>query len=346
MLFLKRIAIPATSAALTLALVATPVTVRAETLRMANWLPPVHHISLSLSAWVAQVNKATGGSLKINLLKAPLAKPPGQYDLAKNGIADIAWGVPAYTPGRFPVMQAIELPFISPNAETGSAALWSWYAKHKMAAREYGDVKLLAVIVAGPGVLHTKTPVTVLEDLKGMKLRVGGGGVPLAGKLGAVPVAMPGSKAHEALLRGIVSGTFFPYSEVKGFRLAKLVKHHLEFSDGLYTSAFFVIMNKKRWNGLSAKNKAVLDKLGGLSASRLFGKRWDTADIAGKALAIKAGNKIRKISPAELARWRGKVQPLYDEWVAKADKAGLDGKALLADLQLIMKQQAKMRANR
>jgi len=344
--FLKRLVLPAAGASLTLAVLTTTVTARAESLRMANWLPPVHHISKSVEMWIAQVKKASGGTLNINLLKAPLAKPAGQYNLARNGIADIAWGVPAYTPGRFPLMQAIELPFISPNAETGSAALWTWYAKHKMAAREYGDVKLLTVWITGPGVLHSKTRVTVLEDLKGMKLRVGGGGVAIANKLGGVPVAMPASKAHEALLRGTVSGTFFPYSEVKGFRLSKLVKHHLEFPDGLYASVFFVTMNKKRWDGLSAKHKAVLNKVGGVAAARFFGKRWDAADIAGKALAIKAGNSFRKTPVAEFARWRAKVQPMYDEWIAKANKAGLNGKALIADLNMTMKQEAKMRASR
>ncbi|MCZ6862243.1 MAG: TRAP transporter substrate-binding protein [Alphaproteobacteria bacterium] len=341
MFALNRLLIPAAGAAFAFTLAATPLTAKAETLRLANWLPPFHHMTRTLADWVAEVDKASGGTLKIVVLKAPLAKPPGQYDLAKNGIVDISWGVPGYTPGRFPIMRVMELPFLSPNAEIGSAALWAWYAKHKMIAREYGDTKLLAVWVHGPGVLHTKKQVTRLEDLKGMKLRVGGGGVQIATKLGGVPVAMSATKAHEALLRGTVSGTFFPYESVKGFRLSKLVKYHLEFPGGLYTTPFFMVMNKKRWNGLSAKHKAVLNKVGGQWGSRFIGKHWDAADRAGNALAMKVGNKIQTIKPAELARWRAKVQPMYDEWIAKANKAGLNGKALLADLKMVMKQHAK-----
>ena len=89
MIALKRLLTPMAGAAFVFALAATPLTAKAETLRMANWLPPFHHMTKTLANWVAEVDKASGGTLKIVVLKAPLAKPPGQYDLLPN--RDRAW---------------------------------------------------------------------------------------------------------------------------------------------------------------------------------------------------------------------------------------------------------------
>ncbi|GIX49278.1 MAG: C4-dicarboxylate ABC transporter [Candidatus Tectimicrobiota bacterium] len=311
-----------------------------RTLRMANWVPPVHHMTQTLENWAAEVRKASGGTLDVEILKAPLAKPPGQYDLARNGVVDLAWGVPAYTPGRFPVIRLLELPFLSPNAELGSLALWHWYERNGLIDKEFGDTKLIALWVHGPGVLHTKTPVSTLADLQGMKLRVGGGGVALAAKLGAVPVALPATEAHESLQRGITSGTLFPWEAIKGFRLAELVRYHLEVPGGLYTTPFYLVMNRRSWDSLSPAQQEALRKVGGAWGSRFIGKHWDMADLAGKQLAQANGNTIRTIDAAELARWRQRLQPLFDEWVAQINKAGYDGQALLADLEAAMREYA------
>ena len=231
----------------------------AETLRIANWVPSVHHMTNTLALWADSVKEASGGKLTLEVDKTALAKPPGQYDLAVNGIRDLTWGVPAYTPGRFVALRLMEMPFLSPSAEVGSEAAWVWYERNGLIEKEFGDTHLITLWVHSPGVLHTKKRVATLEDLKGVKLRVGGGGVFLAKQLGAVPVAMPATKAHESLLRGITGGAFFPFEAIKGFRLQKLVTHHLRVPGGLYTVPFFLTMNKRKWASLGPGAKEALN---------------------------------------------------------------------------------------
>lgn len=307
------------------------------TLRMSNWLPPVHHLVKSLEAWNAEVEKASGGSLKIVLDKASLAKPPGQYDVAKKGIADLAYPVLGYTPGRFAVARGAELPFLSPSAEVGSQAIWEWYAKN-VGDKEFNDVKLITLWIHGPGLVHTKKEVKTLEDLKGVKLRVGGGGVAMAKALGAVPVAMSAPKSHEALLRGTTDGTLFPWEAISGFKLTKLVGYHLEIPGGLYATPFALVMNKAKFESLSPAHQAVLNKVGGLAGAKFIGKRWDEADDKGRDAALKNGNTIQTIDPAELERWRKKIDFMNDDWIKKVSAEGWDGKALLADLRAHMKK--------
>ncbi len=307
-------------------------------LRMANWLPPFHHMTTSLAARAEEVKKASGGTLVIDVLKTGLGKPPSQYDLAKNGVVDLSYHVAGYTTGRFTAFRMMEMPFLAPNAEVGSAALWDWYTRNGLDKKEMNDVKLIAAFVHGPGVVHSKNAVKTLEDMNGLKIRVGGGGVEMAKALGAVPVPMSATKAHESLQKGTVTATLFPWESVKGFKLSGLDKYHLEIQGGLYTTSFALVMSPKTWKGLSAKDKAALEKAGGLNGSRFLGKPWDMADVAGRKVAADAGNIISTINPSELKRWAGKISFMEKVWISRVNKKGLDGQKLMADLKATIKK--------
>ena len=204
-----------------------PTSAQEITLKFANWLPSVHHWTKTARAFADSIEQASGGKINVSIDKGPLAKPPGQFDLAVNGVRDMIMHVAAYTPGRFVFYRMAEVPFATKKSETGSVGFAKWYAKHGFEKEEFKGAKLMAAFVHGPGLLHSKKEIKTLEDLKGVKIRVGGGGVLIAKSLGAVPVAMSATKAHESLQRGTTDAAFFPYEAVHGFKLSKLVKFHL-----------------------------------------------------------------------------------------------------------------------
>lgn len=307
------------------------------TLQFANWLPPFHHWTKTAKRFAESIEKQSGGKLKIVVTKNSPAKPPGQYDLAKNGIRDMVMGVSGYTPGRHQIFRMAEVPFATPNAETGSPGLHKWYTKHGFDKKEFKGTKLISAFVHGPGLLHSKKEIKTLADIKGVKIRVGGGGVLIAKSLGAVPVAMSATKAHESLQRGTTDAAFFPYEAVKGFKLAKLVKNHLEVPGGLYTTSFYVAMSKKSWDGLPGWAKNAFNKAGGATGSKLIGQGWDAADKAGKKAAQGAGNKIQTITPENQRAWAKALSAVKAGWIAKANKKGLNGEALLNELLSMMK---------
>lgn len=307
------------------------------TLKSGHWLPPVHHYTKTAQNWIKTVEAASGGKLKIALDKSALAKPPGQYDLVKNGVRDLTMGVAGYTPGRFRLFRMAEVPFATPNAETGSPGLHTWYTKHGFDKQEFTGTKLIVAFIHGPGMLHSKKQIKTLEDIKNVKIRVGGGGVLIAKSLGAVPVAMSATKANESLTRGTTDAAFFPYESIKGFRLAKLVKYHLEIPGGLYTTSFFINMNKRKYDGLPGWAKRAFAKAGGATGAKFIGRHWDAADRVGKAAAKAAGNKIQTISAREQARWAKAIRVVRDNWIKNANDKGLNGKALLEELLSMMK---------
>lgn len=306
-------------------------------LRMANWLPPVHHMQKAIPIWAAVIEKASGGSVKINLMKAPLAKAPGQYDLVKKGIADIAFGVAAFTPKRFQLFRGIEVPFTVNNATSGSAGMWDWYMRTGQADKEFHDAKLIGAFTPAPFLYHSRKPINGLGDLKGLKVRAGGIGIEILKRLGAAPVFIPPSGVTEAVQRGTVDATQFPWEGLAGFRLTKMTTHHLVIPNGLYSTAFWIAMSKKAWSGLTpAQQKAFSDN--GLSGSKLIGQRWDAVEAKAKQAAVANGNKIVILGDADTAKLRSVTSFFEEGWIKKANAAGLNGKASMADLRKTVKK--------
>ncbi len=311
------------------------------TLRMSTWLPPKHQIVTgSLEPWIKSVEEASGGTLIIKLDPAPIAKPPGQYDVVKNGATDLSYHVAGYTPGPFEVMRGVELPFLSPNATVGSQAAFEWYDENIGFEKEFKDVKVVTLMVHGPGMVHSKKPVKTLEDLANLKLRVGGGGVRLSEALGATPVVMPGNQAYEAIQKGVAEGAMFPFEAVAGYKLHELVDNHLEIPGGLYTTPFVILMNPKKYDSLSDEHKAVLKKTGGVAGAAILGKGWDDADKNGRAAAEEAGSTITVLSDAELEKFREAAKSVTEDWIKLANERGHDGEALYAALVETMKKYA------
>jgi TRAP-type C4-dicarboxylate transport system substrate-binding protein len=330
MSFIQKTSLIGTALALGLGLANSAI---AETkLRMANWLPPVHHMQKTLALWADEVNKATGGEVTIELMKAPLAPPPGQYDLVKNGAVDIAYGIAAFTPKRFNLYRGMEMPFMFNSAEAASAAHWEWIKANGIDEKEFGDTKLIATFTHAPFLVHSTKPLTTLADFNGMKVRAGGTGIEIFKRLGAAPVFIPPGGTTEAIERGTVDATQFTWESLLGFRLIERASHHLEIPNGLYGTAFWIAMSKRSWDKLTPEQQAAIEGMG-MSGSKLIGARWDAVEGAGRKAASDNGNTITALSDADTAKLREVTGFVEENWVKAANDAGLDGQAMIDDLK-------------
>lgn len=303
------------------------------TLRVASWLPPAHPIMKDMIApWSAQVAEVTKGRVKVEVLPAPLGAPPAHFDFAKDGIADVTYSVHGYTPGRFALTEAAELPFLGNSAEAISVAYWRTTDKFFTKADEHKGVKLLSVFVHGPGhIFNSKRPIKAVDDLKGLKIRTGGGVInDIVKELGTIPIQAPSSKSYEILSNGVADGIMFPTESVPFFKVDKAVKYMTEVPDGLYNTSFFLVMNQAKFDSLSKEDQAALMSVSGESFARLAGKAWDAADAAGLA-AIKAGGiEINRLDDAAMADLKKRVAFAETTWLDKAKERGVDGPAALA----------------
>jgi TRAP-type C4-dicarboxylate transport system substrate-binding protein len=324
-----------------------PATATAQevTLRVHQFLPAQAPVPRNFIApWAKKVEEESKGRIKIELFPTMQlgGSPPQLYDQAKDGVVDIVWTLPGYTPGRFPRTEAFELPFIAGNAEQNSVAAWDFYEKHLK--DEFKDVKVLAVHTHGPGLIHAKgNGVRKLEDMKGMKLRAPTRVInELMKTLGATPVGMPVPQMPEALSRGVIDGTVVPWEVTTPLKVAELVNTHTTFSGNrsLYVAFFVFAMNKAKYDALPADLKKVIDANSGPATSKWVGKVMDDGDAPGLAAAKARNNTIVELDAKETARWKAASQPVIDAWIKDMDGKGQNGKQLVEDARSMIAKYA------
>ncbi len=311
------------------------------TITLSSWVPPRHMVNADvLLPWSKMVEKETQGRVKIKTLSKAVGKPPAHFDIARKGLADMTFGVHGYTPGRFVLTQAVELPFLGNKSEHTSVAYWRMYKKYMAKANEHKGIKLITVFTHGPGsLMSTKGKIGKVADLKGMKMRIGGGVVhEVAKRLEVVPMFKPAPQVYELLSRGVADGVFFPLEGINGFRLEKIVKHVTTIPGGLYNTSFFVAMNPKKYNSIPKKDRDIIDKLSGEFMAKMAGKAWDKRDAHSVADLKKAGGQVHVASSAMVAEIKKRTADVEGAWVKRAAKTGVDGKKLLADLRAEIKK--------
>ncbi|MCR9126836.1 MAG: TRAP transporter substrate-binding protein [Rhodobacteraceae bacterium] len=310
------------------------------TLSLHQFLPAQANVpKLVLDVWADNVEAASDGRIRIQRFPSMQlgGRPPELIDQAIDGVADIVWAVNGFTPGRFPRTEVFELPFMVSDARAASSAYWQMYEKH-MADADFRDVKVLGTWVHGPGMIHSKQPVTQPSDLQGMKIR---GGSRMVNQLleivGATPVGLPVTAIPEALSKGVIDGTTIPWEVTTALKVPELVGNHTEFEGtAIYNLTFVLAMNKDRYNSLPDDLKQVIDDNSGLAFSVFAGGTQADADGPARALAVANGNNIVTISAAEAMEWETLAKPVYDNWIADLESKGIDARALIDEARALM----------
>jgi TRAP-type transport system periplasmic protein len=299
------------------------------------FFPPSHGQCKAGDAWAKEIEKRTQGKVKINVYPGgTLTKANNCYDGVVTGISDIGMSCFAYTRGRFPVMEAADLPLGYPNGLTATRAVNAYYKK--MMPKELNDVKVLYLHAHGPGLLLTKKPVATLADLSRMKIRSTGLSAKVIDALGGVPVAMAQGDTYEALQKGVVEGTIGPVEVLKGWRQAEVIKSVTDCNVVGYTTTMFVVMNKDRWNSLPADIQAVFDSVSAEWIDK-HGNEWDNGDKIGLEYSKSLGNGVVTLAADQETAFRNAVTPVIDEYITTVNAKGIDGKACVDTLTGLIK---------
>ncbi len=319
--------------------VTQPVQAAQTKLTYSVFFPPTHGQAKAADSWAKEIEKRTHGKVKITILAGGTLTPADQtYDGVAKGIADIGMSCFAYTRGRFPVMETLDLPLGYPNGRVATRVANDFYERFR--PKELEGVKVLYIHAHGPGLLHTVRPVRSLADIKGMKIRSTGLSSKVVSALGAVPVAMPQGDTYESLQKGVVEGTITPIETLKGWKQAEVIKYTTDCKSIGYTTAMFVVMNLRKWNSLPPDVKKVFEEVSKEWVD-VHGKEWDRLDAEGKEYSLSLGNKIIPLSREEGARWKAAVKPIINEYIRTTDGKGLPGKAAVAEAESMIKKYSK-----
>ena len=318
------------------------------TLKFHTFMSPQSNVWLNMhKAWMDKVTKDSDGRIKFEGYPAmQLGGSPVQlYDQAKDGVVDIVWTLPGNTPGRFPRIEAFELPFMMNNAEATSRAYWEYV--QTVAKDEFKDVQVLALQVHGPGVIHMRNKqVKTAADLVGSKVRGPTRQITkMLGYLGASPIGMPLPAITDSLSKGVIDGCVIPWEVVPSVKVQELAKFHSEFDPAggaLYTTTFVMAMNKAKYASLPPDLKAVIDKNSGIETSGWLGKVQQSGDAAGRESAVKLGNTIYTVPASEAQEFKRKARLVEVEWAQDMDKRGFNGKQLLETARALIAKHGKL----
>lgn len=295
------------------------------------FFPPTHVQSKLAVTWAEEIGRRSHGRVVIDVFPGGvLTKAEQNYQGVVDGISDIGMSAFAYTRGRFPLLEALDLPLGYPDGVRATRAANALAMQYQ--PQEVQDTRLLYVHAHGPGILASKRPVRSLADLKGLKVRATGFCAKVVERLGASAVGMPQGETYEALQKGVANATFCPIETLKGWKQAEVIQSITESQCIGYTTAFFVTMNKAKWEALAPDIRAIFEAVSAEWVVK-HGQAWNDADDAGRAYAQELGREFILLDEAEQQAWKALVAPLLQEFSAAAASKGLPGENFLRDLQ-------------
>jgi TRAP-type C4-dicarboxylate transport system substrate-binding protein len=321
---------------------AAPPALAQTTLTMSSWVSPQHHLTaVVLQGWANEVEKATSGRVKLQMLPKHPSAPPGTFDAVRDGLVDVSYVTASYTPARHILPLMPELPGAGDTALVNSVAYSRIHWKYFDKVGEYKGVKLLGVFTHGPGQMFTKRPIGGINDVQGLKIRTGGGVAEAVAKaLGASAFVKPAPESYELLKGGVADGVFFPMESIVSFKLDTVLEQATLFPGGMYSSAFGFFMNEDKWNKLPRPDQAAIEKLSGEHLARLAGQSWDEADRKGLEALKKSGVRIVNADPAFVAEVQKRSAPIIADWIKKAGAKGVDAARILAEFRAELKKVA------
>ena len=295
------------------------------------FFPPMHIQAQTATAWAKEVEQRSGGRLQISVYPGgTLTKADQCWQGVLNGISDLGMSCFAYTPGRFPLLEALDLPLGWPDGLTATRVATGLAAQ--FAPAEVQGAKLLYVHAHGPGILATKKPVRTLADLKGLKIRGTGLSAGIVTALGATAVGMPQPETYDALQKGVVEGTFCPVETLKGWKQGEVIARITDTKAIGYTTAMFVAMNQKSWESLPKDLQDILTAVSAEWVDR-HGQAWNDADAEGWAFVRDLNREVITLAPEEEASWQAAMEPILTDYVQRATAKGLPGAEMLAAIQ-------------
>jgi TRAP-type C4-dicarboxylate transport system substrate-binding protein len=312
-------------------------------LKAHHLLPPIAFgHSAMLAPWVEMVEEASQGRIQIDIYPAMHlgGQPPALIDQVREGIVDVVWTLPGYTPGRFPRIEVFELPFLNAHPIVTNFAIQEFLERHP---EEFAEYKVISVFVHAGQLIHSTQPVHTAEDLRGLKIRIP---TRVAGWMvegwGAVPLGTPVSKIPEMLSKGIVDATLIPFEVAFGLQVHDLVDHHI-FLDDPRSERFngqvlMIAMNLDTYESLPPDLKSVIDAHAGRNIARWMGEVWTNVEKPGREAALASG-EFTYLPPPEVAKLRAWTEePVAERWIDVVAEKGIDGRTLITEAKSLIEK--------
>lgn len=308
------------------------------TLRYSSWLPANHHVNQNaMYPWFEEITKVTEGRVKVEILPKVVGTAASQFDVIRDGLADVSFIVTGYTPGRFVLAEMGELSFLGNDARVFAPAFNRIYRKHMEPLNEFEGVKLLTIYSNAPGnIMTTKKQVSSIADMKGLKLRsTGPYTTELLNQVGAIPILKSSNEAFEMLSTGVIDGSLAQRETVKNMKMIDLMQYGTLIPGGLFSAALGVIVNNDTWGRISPEDQKAIEEISHEKLALAMGTTFHNADADSEKTMRETSTLTLQVASDEfVAQLKEAVAPLEAAWAERAKAKGLaDPAAVLAEFR-------------
>jgi TRAP-type transport system periplasmic protein len=315
-------------------------------LKLAYFVGDQHAMSQWLIKWANNLEKDSGGRITVKRFPGSQMGPVQQhYDFVRTGQADVAWFLHGATPGRFPLTELVQVPYLVGSAEIGTKVLNDSELRSKYLDAEHKGVKVLLLLTHQPGNVHTtKKPIRTVEDMKGLRIRFASPTIrDFIAALGGTPVGVLPTEQVEQLQKGTIDGVFIDYGGAGiAFKMGGVLKYSTEMYS--YVSSFGVAMNPDFWNRLSPDLQGIVTK-SMTGVEKEVGEAWDGLDVPGKKAIMDGGGEAIRLSPEENARFRKIGADVAEARVKELESKGMPARAIYDRMKSLAEEHAKSSKN-
>jgi TRAP-type transport system periplasmic protein len=315
-------------------------------LKLAYFVGDQHAMSQWLVRWANNLERDSGGRITVKRFPGSQMGPVQQhYDFVRTGQADVAWFLHGATPGRFPLTEIVQVPYLVGSAEIGTKVLNDPELRSKYLDAEHRGVKVLLLLTHQPGNVHTtKKPIRAAEDMKGLRLRFASPTIrDFVAALGGTPVGVLPTEQVEQLQKGTIDGVFIDYGGAGiAFKMGGILKHSTEMYS--YVSSFGVGMNPDFWNKLPPDLQALVTK-SMTGVEKEVGEAWDALDVPGKKALIDGGAEAIQLARDQNAEFRKIGATVAEAKVNELESKGMPARAIYAMMKSLAETHAKTSKN-
>ena len=300
------------------------------TLRFSTFHPQTHwYVQNHVIPLFSEIEKVTEGRVKIEILPKVVGSALSQYDVVRDGLADMAYIIPSYTPGRFILAEMGELPGGGNNAVRIAPAFNAIYKKYLEQYEEFGRVKPLAIYSTAPvQVFNARHAIKTMSDFGGLKLR-SPGPVPTAILTAArgVPILKSSSEVYEMLSTGAIDGQMTTPSTVITGDTLEFTKFATIIPGGVANSVHMIGINRDKWNSISEADRAAIEEIASEPFAEAVGNSWQTLVEDAIETMEEAGYEVEFVEDEFQAEFNKLIQPVLDNWVKQASEKGVENAA-------------------
>jgi TRAP-type transport system periplasmic protein len=344
MRFLRQVGVSLATLAILLAI--NLVSAGAIELKLAYFVGDQHAMSQWLVKWGNNLERDSSGRITVKRFPGSQMGPVQQhYDFVRTGQADVAWFLHGATPGRFPLTEIVQVPYLVGSAEIGTKVLNDPELRSKYLDAEHRGVKVLLLLTHQPGNVHTtKKPIRTVEDMKGLRLRFASPTIrDFVSALGGTPVGVLPTEQVEQLQKGTIDGVFIDYGGAGiAFKMGGILKYSTEMYS--YVSSFGVAMNPDFWNKLPPDLQALVTK-SMTDVEKEVGEAWDRLDIPGKKALIDGGAEAIRLAPEENAKFRTIGATVAEVKVNELESKGMPARAIYTKMKSLAETHADTSKN-